>query len=112
MSHGLAALVVITLAAVTVLGDYFLKLASEHNVAFGNRWFFYGAACYVASAMGWVFAMRHMKLAEIAVIYSLSGLLMLAAVGYWMFGERLEGREMAGVGLAMAAMLLLARAGH
>lgn len=101
--------VVACIAAITVAGDYFLKLASQQPSALHNRWFLLGFVIYGFSAFGWVFAMRHMKLATIGVIYSLSTVLLLAVLGVAVFGESLNRYEVAGVGLAVISIVLLAR---
>ncbi len=99
------------IAAVTVLGDYFLKLASQETSAVYNRWFLAGFVIYALCSFGWVFAMRHMKLATIGVVYSLSTVLLLAALGVVVFGESLNRYEVAGIGFAVLSILLLARFG-
>jgi drug/metabolite transporter (DMT)-like permease len=66
---------------------------------------------YASTAFAWVFVMRHLKLATIGVIYSVSMVLLLAGMGVLFFGERLGRSEVAGIALAVAALLLLARAG-
>ena len=81
MSGAALAGIVLFIAAVTILGDYFLKLASQQTPMLGNRWFLAGAAIYVCSAFGWVFVMRHMKLATIGAVYSVSTVLLLTAMG-------------------------------
>lgn len=108
-THVILAMVII--AAVTVLGDYFLKRASEQGSAICNRWFLAGIIVYAACSFGWVFAMRHMKLATIGVVYSVSTVLMLTALGAFVFGESLNRYEVAGIGLAVASILLLSRFG-
>lgn len=99
------------IATVTVLGDYFLKLASQQASALYNRWFLAGIAIYALSAFGWVFAMRHMKLATIGVVYSISVVLLLAALGVVVFGESLNRYEIVGIILAVLSILLLVRFG-
>ena len=107
--HVVAAM--IGIAAITVLGDYFLKLASQQASAVYNRWFLAGIVIYALCSFGWVFAMRHMKLATIGVVYSLSTVLLLAALGVFVFGESLNRYEVAGIGFAVLSILLLARFG-
>jgi small multidrug resistance pump len=58
---------------------------------------------------GWVFALRHIKLASIGVVYSLSIVVLLAALGVFVFGETLNRFEILGFGFAVAAILLLGR---
>lgn len=109
MSSLFLAITMVAVAAVTVLGDYYLKLASQLGSPFWNRWFVAGLMIYSASAFGWVFAMRHMKLATIGVVYSLSTVLLLAALGVVVFGEALNRYEIAGIGFGVVSILLMAR---
>jgi len=105
----LAVVVTVVFSAVGVLGDYFLKLASEH-VAPLRAWTFYvGFAVYASTALGWVFVMRHLKLATISVVYSISMILLLTALGVVIFRESLNYYEIAGLVLAVASLALLVR---
>ena len=105
----LAVLVTVAFSVVGVLGDYFLKLASTREQPLGTGWFYLGFALYASTAFGWVFVMRHLKLATISVLYSVSMILLLTAVGVVMFRESLNGFELAGIVLALAALVLLIR---
>jgi multidrug transporter EmrE-like cation transporter len=53
--------------------------------------------------------MRHLKLATIGVVYSISMVLLLTAVGVVLFGESLNYYELAGIVLAVASLVLLMR---
>jgi drug/metabolite transporter (DMT)-like permease len=64
---------------------------------------------YASTAFGWVFVMRHLKLATISVVYSISMVLLLTAVGVVLFGESLNRYELAGIVLAVASLVLLVR---
>jgi drug/metabolite transporter (DMT)-like permease len=105
----LAVLVTVAFSVVGVVGDYFLKLASEREQPLGSGWFYLGFALYASTAFGWVFVMRHLKLGTISVLYSVSMILLLTAVGVVMFRESLNWFELAGIGLAVAALVLLMR---
>jgi small multidrug resistance pump len=105
----LAVLVTVAFSLVGVLGDYFLKLASTREQPLRTGWFYLGFALYASTAFGWVFVMRHLKLATISVLYSVSMILLLTAVGVVMFRESLNPFELAGIVLAIAALVLLMR---
>lgn len=100
---------VFALAGVTMAGDYVLKLASLESRPFRSVWFAVGVLLYAVSAFGWVYAMQHLKLGAIGVIYALATILMLTTLGVLAFGETLNAREIAGMGTAVLAILLLAR---
>jgi multidrug transporter EmrE-like cation transporter len=62
-----------------------------------------------ACAFGWVFVMKHLKLATIGVVYSVSMVLLLTAIGIVFFREFLNYYEIAGLIMANASLILLVR---
>ena len=108
-SKTLAVLVTITFSVVGVVGDYFLKLASQEKFTFQSRWFYLGFALYASTAFGWVFVMKHLKLATISVLYSVSMVVLLTAIGVTAFRESLSYYEMAGLAMAIGSLVLLMR---
>ena len=108
-SKTLALLVTVAFSAVGVLGDYFLKLASGQERTYKTGWFFLGFALYASTAFGWVLVMKHLKLATISIVYSVSMVLMLTAVGVVFFRESLGSAEIVGIILAVASLVLLMR---
>lgn len=105
----LAILITIGFSCLGVLGDYFLKLASGSERPLRSGWFLVGFAVYASTAFGWVFVMRHLKLATISVVYSVSMVLLLTAIGIIFFEERLSVAEIAGLVMAVASLVLLVR---
>jgi drug/metabolite transporter (DMT)-like permease len=105
----LALLVTVAFSAVGVLGDYFLKLSSASEQPLRTRWFYIGFVVYASTAFGWVFVMRHLKLGTISVVYSISMVLLLTAIGVVFFGESVNRYELAGIVLAMTSLVLLMR---
>ena len=77
----IAVLVTIAFSVIGVLGDYFLKLASAKEQSLRTSWFYVGFALYASTAFGWVFVMKYLKLATISVLYSVSLVLLLTAIG-------------------------------
>jgi small multidrug resistance pump len=108
-SHTMAVLVTIGFSAVGVVGDYFLKLASQQQTPLRSIWFYVGFAVYASTAFGWVFVMKYLKLATVGVVYSVSMIALLTAVGAIGFRESLSLREVAGLILAIASLYLLMR---
>src|SRR6186997_1332300 len=90
----LAVLVTIAFSVIGVLGDYFLKLASGREQPLRTSWFYLGFALYASTAFGWVFVMKHLKLATISVLYSVSMVVLLTAIGFTFFRESLSYYEM------------------
>jgi drug/metabolite transporter (DMT)-like permease len=93
-----------------LLGDYFLKLAgSKEAVYLEPRLFCLGVLCQILSLCGWFYAMKHFSLATLGVYYSVSTILFLAALGVFVFDERLATHEIIGICAAITALLLLWR---
>ena len=102
-------LVTIGFSVVGVVGDYLLKLASAQKAPLRSYWFYVGFAVYASTAFGWVYVMRHLKLATIGVLYSVSMILLLTAIGATVFKEALNAYEIAGLVMAMGSLVLLMR---
>lgn len=100
------ALVLLAIVLATAAGDYALKLASLKTSSFKNWTFVIGALLYALPAAGWVILMRSHSLAQIGVIYSASTIIILAAMGVIFFREAISPRDMLGVALALAAVVV------
>ncbi len=105
----IAVLVTVAFSVIGVVGDYFLKLASARDQPLRTGWFYLGFALYASTAFGWVFVMKHVKLATISVLYSISMVLLLTAIGVVLFRESLNYFEAIGIVLAVASLVLLIR---
>jgi small multidrug resistance pump len=110
-AKSLAILVAATMSAVGILGDYFLKRASEAQQPLATPSFLIGFVLYASTALAWTFVMRHLTLATIGVIYAMCMILLLALMGVVVFNEPLHRSETVGIVLALAALVLLARFG-
>src|SRR5882724_9487532 len=107
--NSLAIITTIAFSMVGVLGDYFLKLASANENALKTKWFYIGFALYASTAFGWVFVMKYLKLATISVLYSVSLVLLLTAIGVVLFRESLNYFEVIGIVFAVVSLVLLMR---
>jgi drug/metabolite transporter (DMT)-like permease len=105
----LAVVVTVAFSLVGVLGDYFLKVASAEEHSLRSPAFYVGFAVYASTAFGWLFVMKHLKLATIGVVYSISMILLLTTIGVAVFGEKVSAAEIVGVLLAVASLILLVR---
>lgn len=101
-------LVVVAMAALTTLGDYCLKRASLQPSIF-SRWLASGWLIYGATALGWAWTMRHLKLATLGAVFSVSMVLLMALLGFLVFRETLSKSEIVGIVLALISLALLAR---
>ena len=102
-------LVTLVFSVIGVLGDYFLKLASAREQPLRAISFYLGFTLYASTAFGWVFVMKHLKLATISVLYSVSLVLLLTAIGVVLFREPLNYFEVIGIVLAVISLVLLMR---
>jgi small multidrug resistance pump len=107
--NSLAVVITIAFSVVGVLGDYFLKLASAHEHSLKTIWFYIGFVVYASTAFGWVFVMKYLKLATISVVYSVSMVVLLTAIGVVFFRESLNSYEIIGLVMAIASLILLIR---
>src|SRR6266536_2301806 len=105
----IAVLVTFGFSIIGVVGDYFLKLASAREQPLRTGWFYLGFVLYASTAFGWVFVMSRLKLATISVLYSVSLVLLLTAVGVVLFRESLSYFEVIGIVLAVISLVLLMR---
>ncbi|WP_413174171.1 hypothetical protein [Anabaena azotica] len=103
----IAILIAVALSSLGVLGDYFLKIASNNESSLQTRWFLFGVVILASTAFGWVYTMKHLKLATIGVIYSVSTVVLLALVGVTFFQESLNPYEIVGILLAITSLVLL-----
>jgi multidrug transporter EmrE-like cation transporter len=109
MKNVLPLAVTVAFSAVGVAGDYLLKRASEQGAPLRSGWFYLGFAVYASTAFGWVYVMRHLKLATIGAVYSVSMVLLLTAVGVAAFRQPLNAYEVAGLAMAVGSLVLLMR---
>ncbi len=54
----LAVVVTIAFSMIGVLGDYFLKVASEQEHSLRSPTFYVGFSVYASTAFGWLFVMK------------------------------------------------------
>jgi len=109
MSTPAAVAVTIGFSILGVIGDYFLKLAADEENSLRTLPFLVGFAVYASTAFGWVFVMKHLKLATIGVVYSVSMVLLLTAIGTVFFRESLGRYEVLGLVMAIGSLILLVR---
>ncbi|SIS78489.1 hypothetical protein [Phaeovulum vinaykumarii] len=95
--------------ALTVLGDFLIKQASETAAGMRSGTFVLGGLCYGLPAVAWFHLMRAHSLAMVAVLYSSTALAVLAPLGVSVFNEDLAWRDALGIALALAAVLEMQR---
>src|SRR5262249_51526176 len=105
----IAVLVTFAFSVIGGLGDYFLKLASACEQPLRTGWFYLGFALFASTGFGLVCVMSRLKLATISVLYSVSLVLLLTAIGVALFRESLNYFEVIGIVLAVVSLVLLMR---
>src|SRR5215813_2316067 len=105
----IAVLVTFAFSVIGVLGDYFLKVASAREQPLRTGWFYLGFALYASTAFGWVFVMSRLELVTISVLYAVSLVLLLTAIGVVLFREALNYFQVIGIVLAVISLVLLMR---
>ena len=101
------ALILIAVTLITLLGDYYIKIASGRPTGLFTRSFLIGAILYSLPAVGWFYLMKSHSLAVIGVFYSVSTIILLAALSFFVFKEPFGWREAVGVSLAVLAGVVI-----
>ncbi len=109
MKSRLPLIVTILFSIVGVAGDYLLKIASDQSNPLKAGSFYLGFAVYASTAFGWVYVMRHLKLATIGAVYSVSMILLLTGLGAVVFRQPLSAAEVVGLAMAIGSLILLMR---
>jgi drug/metabolite transporter (DMT)-like permease len=109
MQRFLPLLATLGLSLLCVAADYLFKLASELPRPYRSPHFAVGVVLYGSSAFGWVYVLRHTKLATVGALFCVVVVVLLAVVGVFAFRESLSTSELIGLGCAVAALILLGR---
>ncbi len=110
MPKMIAILIAISLSTITVISDAFVKKASlQHSV--WNHWLVIGAVIYAATAIGWVYVMKSVKLSTLGVIYGITCITLLTAISVLVFHEKITALEIVGIFMGIGSIILLARFG-
>jgi small multidrug resistance pump len=64
-----------------------------------------GIVVSASPALGWVFVMKHLKLATIRVVYAVSMVWLSTAIGVVFFRASLNDYEIAGLVMAIASLM-------
>ncbi len=107
--HLVPIFITVGFSLVGVIGDFCLKHATQAANPFKTAWFYAGFIIYASTAFGWLYVMRHLKLGTIGVVYSISMILMLTAIGVVGFKETLSAPEVVGLAMAVGSLILLVR---
>ena len=99
----------IGLSIVTVLADAFIKHASLQTAFSGWKWLVLGALIYGATAFGWFYVMRKVKLSTLGVLYSVTVVVFLTLVSVFYFKEKISNLEIVGIIFAIIGLAILAR---
>jgi small multidrug resistance pump len=109
MNNLMPILIIILLAGIGVMGDYFIKLSGNGPKYINHSYFLIGIAMYALTAFGWFYVMKHIKLSTLGIFYSITTVILLALVGTIFFKEHLNAYEIIGITLGIASLVILAR---
>ncbi len=99
----------VSLEAVSMLADYLIKKASLLAGFTGWGWLLLGGLLYGTTALGWFFMMRSFKLFTLGLVHSFGVIALSLVLSLAVFGEKITGREVAGVVLGCVSLGLLVR---
>lgn len=102
-------ILIVILSAIGVLGDVFLKIAGKDHKGVDTKWFILGLVTYAATAFGWFYVIKHIKLSSVGILYALSTAFILVGVGVIYFHDSLNTYEIVGIVLAIVSLFLLNR---
>ena len=102
-------LIVISLAIIGVVGDFFIKLAGNGPRYIDLKWFILGLVIYTLTAFGWFYVMKHINLATLGVFYAISTVLFLTLISAFYFKEGFNIYEGMGIVFAIISLILLSR---
>jgi drug/metabolite transporter (DMT)-like permease len=107
MSSVSALLVLLPITLATIAGDYCVKMASGSQSQNSYFVLLAGACLYGISAIGWFVLMRTHSLATIGVLYSATTIIMLAALGHFVFKEPTSSTQLLGLLLAVLSVIIM-----
>lgn len=98
---------VVWLVLVCAAGDVFFKRAAALPQPYTSASFVLGSLIYGLCGFSWVVVLKTTKLATSGMLFSVCWSVSLAVCGMLVFGEHLTLREMFGLALGIASLLLL-----
>lgn len=100
-------LILFAVTMTTLFGDYCIKVASGRQDGLFSKTFVLGAILYSIPAIGWYYLMKNNSLAMLGVLFSVSTVILLAALGVFVFKEAFGWREGVGITLAVLAVVVM-----
>ncbi len=101
--NGISTIVIV--AIFSIIADVVLKKSSENNNMFLLG---LGIFLYMIDAVLWFLAYKYSKFSTVGVIYSILMIIISIIVGIMFFKEKIELKEMFGIGLGIISLFLLA----
>ncbi len=101
--------VAVLMSILGVIGDYFLRIAGDGQHYVEWKWFAAGILLYALTAIGWFYAFKHMQLAMVGVVYSLTTIVLLTLLGTLYFHEKLSLIEGVSIVLSIIVIAALSR---
>lgn len=102
-------LIILALELVSLFGDYLIKKASLQNGLVGWKQLVMGGLVYGTTAIGWFYTMRFFKLFTIGIVHSIIAIALSMLLSQFVFGEKINSRELIGIVLGFISIILLIR---
>ncbi len=97
-------LLIVLAVAFEVVSDTLFKHWSNTG---RTLWIVIGVVLYVASTVFWAFTLKHESLSKAIMVFTITNVIAVLAVGRWVFHESLSGRAMAGMILGLIGLVLM-----
>jgi drug/metabolite transporter (DMT)-like permease len=102
-------LILIAVLLSTSVGDYLIKTASSQNGGLLSIRFIIGAFLYGLPAIGFFYLVKNHSMAAVGVFYSAATVILMALIGYIAFDESLGHKEILGISLAVASIIIMSQ---
>ncbi len=101
--------VLLIVEVICIIGDYYIKKASMEEDWSGWKLLAVGCVLYGVSAFGFFFLMRSFKVFTVGMLHSFAVIFLSVILSLFVFNEKINAREILGLILGVASILLLVR---
>lgn len=101
-------IIVFSLSAITVWGDFLIKTSSIKQGYSGWKYLLLAIVVYGLTAVGFFFVLRDMKLFTAGAFYAVGVVLLVTIMSVFYFHEKISSIEILGIFFAITSLVLLA----
>lgn len=102
-------LVLFFVELICIWADYYIKKASMEDGWSGWKMLAFGAFLYGVSAIGFFMLMRNFKVFTVGMLHSFAVIFLSVILSLFVFNEKINAREILGLLLGVASIMLLVR---